>query len=248
MYSTLSKNLSSSSSLRRTIFRQFFEHESSTYTYLLGCSRTRLAILIDPVLETVERDTQYIKELGLKLHLTANTHAHADHITGSGKLKKLHEGCKSLISTASQCKADLFVKHGDIVECGDLKIEVRATPGHTDGCVTYVDHENRRAFTGDALLIRMCGRTDFQQGCPERLYDSVHGQIFSLAEDYLLYPGHDYTGVTVTSVEEEKKFNPRLTKTKQDFVEFMNNRKLPHPKKIDMAVPANLKCGIMDDE
>uniref|UniRef100_A0A915KKV6 Persulfide dioxygenase ETHE1, mitochondrial n=1 Tax=Romanomermis culicivorax TaxID=13658 RepID=A0A915KKV6_ROMCU len=225
---------------------QFFEHASSTYTYLLGCIATRNAIIIDPVLETAERDSKYVKELGLKLIYAANTHCHADHVTGSGKLKQLLPGCKSLIAESSNCKADVLVKPGDIVEFGNLKLEVRSTPGHTDGCITYVDHEHRMAFTGDALLIRGCGRTDFQQGDPALLYESVHKQILSLPKDYLLYPAHNYHGVMVTSVEEELKYNLRLTKSKEEFVEIMKNLNLAKPAQIDRAVPANLVCGILD--
>jgi len=228
------------------MFRQFFELQSSTYTYLLACLKTRKAIIIDPVLETVDRDSLQINQLGLNLIYSANTHAHADHITGSGRLKKLHKGSKSLISAASRCKADLHVEHGHFIQCGQLRLEVRATPGHTDGCVSYVDHETRCAFTGDALLIRGCGRTDFQQGSSERLYESVHAQILSLPDDYLLFPAHDYKGMTVTTVGEEKKYNARLTKSKEEFIHIMNNLNLPYPKQIDEAVPANIECGIFE--
>uniref|UniRef100_A0A1I8GN89 Persulfide dioxygenase ETHE1, mitochondrial n=1 Tax=Macrostomum lignano TaxID=282301 RepID=A0A1I8GN89_9PLAT len=223
------------------IFRQLFESKSSTYSYLLACEVTKQAVLIDPVIETVDRDAGIVKQLGLVLKFAINTHVHADHVTGSGKLKSLIPGCQSVIAEASQAKANVRVKHGD-----KLQLETRSTPGHTDGCLTYVLHSHRMAFTGDALLIRGCGRTDFQQGSPERLYESVHSQIFSLPDNYQLYPAHDYTGQTVTTVAEEKKFNSRLTKTKSEFVDIMNNLNLPYPKQIDAALPANMVCGLQD--
>uniref|UniRef100_A0A8C1TBT9 ETHE1 persulfide dioxygenase n=1 Tax=Cyprinus carpio TaxID=7962 RepID=A0A8C1TBT9_CYPCA len=186
---------------RAPLFRQLFESESSTYTYLLADADSREAVLIDPVLETVDRDLQLINDLGLTLKVALNTHCHADHITGTGLLKK---------------------------KC----LTVRETPGHTDGCVTYVSEDEGMAFTGDALLIRGCGRTDFQQGSPHRLYESVHKKIFTLPGHCFIYPAHDYKGQTVSTVDEEKKFNPRLTKTLQEFVNIMNNLNLPKPKKI----------------
>lgn len=228
--------------LRQAIFRQLFDAESWTYTYLLGCPRSKEAILIDPVDLQVERDLQFINDLGLKLKYAMNTHCHADHITGTGLLKTM-TSCQSIISEAAGAKADILLNDGDHVKFGDHEIEALSTPGHTNGCMTFVDHVGRRAFTGDALLVRACGRTDFQQGDPRLLYDSVHGRIFTLEPDYLIYPAHDYKGRTVTSVEEEKHFNPRLTKSKEEFVKIMENLGLAYPKKIDEAVPWNLMCG-----
>ncbi|XP_056399154.1 persulfide dioxygenase ETHE1, mitochondrial-like isoform X2 [Hyla sarda] len=176
-----------------------------------------------------------------------NTHCHADHITGTGVLKKLLPGCKSVISKDSGAVADIHIQEGDLIKFGKYSLEARATPGHTDGCLTYVLNDKSLAFTGDALLIRGCGRTDFQQGCPKALYQAVHSKIFTLPDSCHLYPAHDYTGQTVTTVEEEKRLNPRLTKTEAEFVEIMNNLNLPRPGQIDIAVPANLKCGIQDD-
>lgn len=225
------------------IFRQLFDCTSCTYTYLLGDVLSRSAILIDPVIEQVDRDVKLVKELGLNLVYAANTHVHADHITGTGELKNRVPGCLSVISAASGAKADMLLEPMDNVNVGSLSLEVRPTPGHTNGCVTYVCHQKRMAFTGDALLIRGCGRTDFQQGDSEKLYDSVHRNILSLPEDYLLYPAHDYKGQTVTSVGEEKKFNPRLSKSKEEFIEIMKNLNLAYPKMIDKAVPANMVCG-----
>eukprot|EP00892_Ulva_mutabilis_P012156 jgi/Ulvmu1/9312/UM050_0061.1 len=231
------------------VLRQLFEKESSTYTYLLIDPDTNKAILIDPVLETVERDAQLVEELGLELDLAINTHCHADHITGTGKLKTRFPRLKSGISKAAGAKADVFYEDRDEIEVGGIKLTVRSTPGHTDGCVSYVlaDLGGKTAvFTGDTLLIRGCGRTDFQQGSAERLYDSVHTQLFSLPDDTLVYPAHNYKGLSVSTIGEEKQFNPRLTKPKAEFVEIMANLNLPYPKKIDASLPANLVCGIED--
>ncbi|KAK8783678.1 hypothetical protein V5799_009957 [Amblyomma americanum] len=225
------------------LFRQLFDQKSCTYSYLLADLSTKEALLIDPVLEQVERDAKLIKELDLRLVYAVNTHVHADHITGSGKLKGILEGCRSVISAASKAQADEHLYPGDVFGVGCIKLEARATPGHTNGCMTYVWHDQRKAFTGDALLIRGCGRTDFQEGNSERLYDSVHSQILSLPDDYNLYPAHDYKGQTATTVGEELKYNPRLTKSKAEFVDIMNNLNLSYPKMIDKAVPANLVCG-----
>ncbi|XP_069598625.1 persulfide dioxygenase ETHE1, mitochondrial [Ranitomeya imitator] len=232
---------------RGLVFRQLFEPVSCTYTYLLADAETKEAVLIDPVRETANRDAKLIKDLGLNMIYAANTHCHADHVTGTGALKKLLPGCKSVISKDSGALADVHIKEGDSIKFGKYSLEARSTPGHTDGCLTYVLNDSSMAFTGDALLIRGCGRTDFQQGCPNTLYQSVHGKIFTLPDSCFLYPGHDYTGQSVTTVEEEKRLNPRLSKSKEEFVNIMNNLNLPRPKQIDVAVPANLKCGIQDD-
>ena len=227
------------------IFRQLFDSKSSTFTYLLADSVTKKAVLIDPVFEQTGRDIALLKELGLELLYALDTHCHADHVTASWLLKQklgCAIGCAKIIGAVN---ADLQLVHGDIIEIGSLALDVRATPGHTDGCLTYVEHNARMAFTGDALLIRGCGRCDFQQGDPAQLFDSVYGQIFCLDEDYMLYPAHDYAGRCATSVGEEKQFNVRLggQANKQDFVGYMSNMTLPHPKYIDIALPANMKCG-----
>ncbi|XP_060718035.1 persulfide dioxygenase ETHE1, mitochondrial [Tachysurus vachellii] len=228
------------------LFRQLFESSSSTYTYLLADKSSREAVLIDPVLETVDRDVKLIEELGLKLTVAANTHCHADHVTGTGLLKKRIFGVKSAISKHSGARADIMLSEGDNITFGKYCVTVRETPGHTDGCVTFVTGDETMAFTGDALLIRGCGRTDFQQGCSQKLYHSVHKKIFTLPGHCLIYPAHDYKGQTVSTVEEERKFNPRLSRSLEEFVEIMNNLKLPKPAKIDVAVPANLLCGLHD--
>ncbi|CAL0310715.1 unnamed protein product [Lupinus luteus] len=246
----------STSSSSKLLFRQLFEKESSTYTYLLADSSHphKPALLIDPVDKTVDRDLSLIKELGLKLVYAMNTHVHADHVTGTGLIKSKVSDVKSVISKASSAKADLYVEQGDKIWFGDLFLEVRATPGHTLGCITYVtgdasdQPQPRLAFTGDALLIRGCGRTDFQGGSSEQLYKSVHSQIFTLPEDTLLYPAHDYKGFSVSTVGEELQYNPRLTKDEETFKNIMANLNLSYPKMIDVAVPANLVCGIQSKE
>ena len=227
-------------------FRQLFDTKSSTYTYLLADVDSKEAVLIDPVLEHAERDAQLIKDLGLTLKYAMNTHMHADHVTGTGLLKKLIPGSKSLISKNSGAQADIYVVEGEDVTFGQHCLEVRSTPGHTNGCVTYVCHQQGLAFTGDALLIRGCGRTDFQEGNSKTLYESVHNKILSLPENFRLFPAHDYKGQTSTTVAEEKEFNPRLTKSCEEFVKIMENLNLPYPKMIDVALPANKVCGLHD--
>ncbi|KAJ7304104.1 hypothetical protein JRQ81_011628 [Phrynocephalus forsythii] len=195
--------------------------------------KTKEAVLIDPVLETAKRDSTLVKQLGLSLLYAANTHCHADHITGTGLLKNLLPGCRSVISKDSGASADIHIQEGDSLKFGAFALEARTTPGHTDGCLTYVLNDQSMAFTGDALLIRGCGRTDFQQGSPETLYRSVHEKIFTLPGDCLVYPAHDYTGQMVSTVEEERTLNPRLTLPKEAFVELMDNLNLPKPKQIE---------------
>ena len=227
------------------IFRQLFDPPSSTYTYLLGDSASGQALLIDPVFEQVQRDSALLRELGLKLVATLDTHVHADHVTAAWRLRQRLASQIVLAAAAGAEGADRLLQHGDRIAFGSRWLEARATPGHTSGCMSYVLDDQSRAFTGDALLIRGCGRTDFQQGSPARLFRSVREQILSLPEVCLLYPGHDYRGLTVTSVAEERRFNPRLggDVDEGDFVGYMNHLGLPHPKLMDIAVPANLRCG-----
>jgi len=226
------------------IRRQFFESVSSTYSYLLVDSETNEGILIDPVIETVDRDAQIIKDLGVNLKYLLNTHVHADHITGSGKLKSIFSTSLSIIAEKSGAVADIKVNDGDTIEFGNRFVTVLATPGHTEGCLSFVLDDLSSVFTGDALLVRGCGRTDFQGGSASNLYDSVHQKLFSLPSNCIVFPAHDYKGHTQSTVFEEKNFNPRLTKTKEEFIKIMDNLNLPRPAKIDEAVPANLKCGI----
>ncbi|XP_024979998.1 persulfide dioxygenase ETHE1 homolog, mitochondrial [Cynara cardunculus var. scolymus] len=252
----VSYSTQSSTPSKKLLFRQLFEKESSTYTYLLADAShpDKPALLVDPVDKTVDRDLSLVKDLGLKLLYAINTHVHADHVTGSGMIKTKVPGVKSIISKASKASADLHVEAGDKIQFGDLYLEVRATPGHTLGCVTYVTGDDpdqpqpRMAFTGDALLIRGCGRTDFQGGSSEQLYESVHSQIFTLPKDTFIYPAHDYKGFTVSTVGEEVLYNPRLTKDEETFKSIMENLKLSYPKMIDVAVPANMVCGLQDLE
>ena len=231
------------------IFRQLFDTDSSTYTYLLGCPETHEAVIIDSVFEQHARDAALIRELGLKVRYAADTHVHADHVTGAWLM---HEnlGAKTVISAhAGVDQADVKANGGDVLAYGNQSISVRATPGHTDGCLTYVTRDQDMAFTGDCLLIRGAGRTDFQAGDAHRMWRSIREQIFSLPADCLLYPGHDYDGRTVSTVAEEKAFNPRIggDAREEDFVGYMENMALPHPRLIDIAVPANLRGGKPED-
>jgi len=231
------------------IFRQLFDQTSSTYTYLLADSQSREAILIDPVFEQARRDSALVTELGLRLVYTLDTHVHADHVTAASLLRKRLGSKIAVAENSGAAGADLRIKPGDKVAFGGRFVTARATPGHTSGCMTYVLDDESMAFTGDALLIRGCGRTDFQQGSSQNLYRSVHDQIFTLPDACLLYPAHDYKGRTVTSVAEEKRLNPRLggALSENDFSEQMESLNLPHPKQIDVAVPANMKCGAPDE-
>ena len=229
------------------VFRQLFDAASSTYTYLLGDPGTRQAVIVDTVFEQHLRDRALIDELGLTLVAALDTHCHADHVTGAWLMQQA-TGCRIGISRRYFPPiegADLPLDQGDRVGFGARSLEVRATPGHTDGCVTLVLDDHSMAFSGDALLIRGAGRCDFQQGNAHVLYRSITQQIFSLPDDCLLFPGHDYSGRTMSSVGEERVHNPRIGghADERDFVGFMENLQLPHPKQIDVAVPANLRSG-----
>ncbi|MFL9966019.1 rhodanese-like domain-containing protein [Paraburkholderia sediminicola] len=232
------------------IFRQLFDPTSSTYTYLLGDGGSGDALLIDPVYEQVPRDLALLRELGLRLRATLDTHVHADHVTGAWRLSQRCGSDIALAEAAGATGVTRPLRHGDRIHFGSRYLSVRATPGHTNGCLTYVLDDQSMAFTGDSLLIRGCGRTDFQQGSPQQLFASVREQILTLPENCLLYPAHDYRGITVTTVAEERRFNPRLGGDVDvgDFTGHMNNLNLPHPKLIAVAVPANLRCGQPDAE
>lgn len=227
------------------IFRQLFDPTSSTYTYLLGCAETGEAVLIDSVYEMHERDDALIRELGLRLRYVLDTHVHADHVTGAWLMKDRWNAEIVLSGRSAAENVDLVVDHGEVLAFGNRALEVRATPGHTAGCLTYVTTDKTMAFTGDCLLIRGAGRTDFQAGSADVMWDSIQQQIFTLPEDCLIYPGHDYAGRTVSSVREERRYNPRIggDARQEDFVGYMHNLGLPHPKMIDIAVPANQGSG-----
>jgi len=230
------------------IVRQLFDSDTSTYTYLLADPDHGEAVLIDPVVEHVDRDLKLLSELNLRLVYCLDTHVHADHVTAAGTLRKRTQCKTGVAASAGVACADAALSDGDVLRFGQYEIEVRETPGHTSGCVTFVVRDDPKvmAFTGDAIFVRGCGRTDFQEGDPRTLYRSVHRQIFSLGQDAILYPGHDYKGHSHTTVREELTHNPRLNQgiTEDDFVTIMNNLRLGMPKRIGVAVPANLGCGL----
>jgi len=229
------------------LFRQLFEPGSSTYTYLLGCEETGEAALIDPVLETVERDLDLIRTLGLKLACTLETHIHADHVTGAGRLRALAGSRAGFPEASGADFVDFTIQEGEPVRIGGMQLRPLYTPGHTDDHHAYLleSESAARVFTGDALLIEGCGRTDFQNGDAATLYRSVHDKIFGLASETLVYPAHDYNQRFVSSVGQEKARNPRLggDKSADEFVAIMAGLNLPRPKKMDLAVPANRACG-----
>ncbi len=228
-------------------FRQLFEPISCTYSYLLGCSETRDCVIIDPVIDTAERDLQVVEELGLNLAYTLDTHVHADHLTGALKLKTL---AGSKICGAVQDRlpcTDIGVREGEIFRVGRIQLHPLFTPGHTDTHFCYLldTSTQRMVFTGDALLIDACGRTDFQSGDAAILYRSIQDKLFSLPDETLVYPGHDYEGRFVSSIAQEKARNPRLRNNTslEAFVAIMNGLDLPYPRKMDFAVPGNQLCG-----
>jgi len=231
------------------LFRQLFDSDSWTYTYILADEATSEAVIIDSVFEQHDRDLSYVRELGLNVVAALDTHCHADHVTGAWLMKQATH-CQIGVAAAvgAEC-TDLALKHGDTITFGGETLHVRATPGHTNGCVTFVTADQTRAFTGDALLIRGAGRTDFQEGNAADLYRSITTQIFSLPDTCQLYPAHDYAGRTSSTVAEEKAFNPRVggQARELDFVGYMDNLGLPHPRKLAVALPANMRCGAPED-
>ena len=231
------------------IFRQLFDQTSSTYTYLLADERSREAVIIDPVFERHARDAALVHELGLVVRAALDTHCHADHVTGAWLMKQA-TGCRIGLSSAYGAEnVDLPLGHGDVVRFGDHALEVRATPGHTDGCLSFVTDDHACVFTGDALLVRGAGRTDFQSGDAHRLFRSIREQLFALPEECVVYPGHDYEGRTSSTIGEEKQFNARIGggAREEDFVGYMQNLGLKHPRLIAVAVPANLRAGRPED-
>ncbi|TMJ01054.1 MAG: MBL fold metallo-hydrolase [Alphaproteobacteria bacterium] len=229
------------------IFRQLFDSVSGTYTYLLARRRGAEALIIDPVLEKVDRYLQLIRELDLKLVKAVDTHLHADHVTGLGALR---DRTHCITVMGEQTKADVVsmrLAEGDKLAVDGVALDVLYTPGHTDDSYSYVMAD--RVFSGDTLLIRGTGRTDFQNGDPRAQYDSIFNKLLRLPEDTLLFPAHDYKGETVSTIGEEKAFNPRLqVKSVEEYADLMNNLKLPNPKMMDVAVPANMRVGLAQDE
>ncbi|BAQ66755.1 hydroxyacylglutathione hydrolase [Geminocystis sp. NIES-3709] len=225
------------------LFRQFFDPETSSYTYLIADSQTKEGVLVDSVLEQVDRDLEVLEELGLKLIYCLETHLHADHITGAGKLRQ-RTGCKVIVPyNPSVTKADRSLSGGETLKIGSISIETITTPGHTASHITYLVNKTH-LLTGDALFIRGCGRTDFQGGDAGTLYDVITEKLFTLPDETLVYPAHDYKGRTVSTIGEEKRLNPRFVdRTREQFITIMNNLNLSYPKKMDSAVPANEYCG-----
>lgn len=226
------------------IFRQLYEPLSSTYTYLLGCEETGQAILIDPVIAAMERDLAEVKRLGLTLAYTVDTHIHADHITAALEMKRAVGSKIAAPAHDRLACTDVGIEEGKPFQVGGITLQPLHTPGHTDGHFAYLF--NDRVFTGDALLIEGCGRTDFQNGDADALYRSVREKLFTLPDEVLVYPAHDYKDRFVSSIAQEKKRNPRLggEKTIEEFREIMANLNLPYPKFIDYAVPGNKQCGV----
>lgn len=225
------------------LFRQLFDKETSTYTYLIADEQTKEAVLVDPVLGQVARDHKLIDELGLSLQFCLETHVHADHITGTSKLRDL-TNCRGIVPVNAQVDcADQSVKHDEVLQVGNIKIQAISTNGHTDSHMAYLV-DGTHVLTGDALFIRGCGRTDFQGGDAGVLYDRVTQHLFTLPAETLVYPAHDYKGQTVSTVGEEKGLNPRFVgRSREQFIDFMANLDLPDPKKMMEAVPANQSCG-----
>jgi glyoxylase-like metal-dependent hydrolase (beta-lactamase superfamily II) len=225
------------------IFKQLFDSDTSTYTYLLGCERSKKAVLIDGVATQVASYQALLEQYNLALIYTLETHVHADHITAASVLRD-KVGSKSVVhrDAGAMC-ADLMVTDGVSLQIGDIEMKVLHTPGHTSGCVSYLLAD--RVFTGDCLLINGCGRTDFQQGDSATMYRSITQKLFTLPADTLVYPGHDYHGFTVSSIKQEMALNARLGngKTEAEFISIMANLNLPYPKYIDEALPANQACG-----
>jgi sulfur dioxygenase len=221
--------------------RQLFDRESSTYTYLIADREAGVAALIDPVREQVDRDRELVHQLGLRLTHVFDTHVHADHVTGAALLRQL-TGARTYASANGAPCADVHLKHGDTVTLGYHTIRALSTPGHTDDGLSY--WIPGVVFTGDTLLVRGCGRADFQNGDAGQLFDSITRTLFTLPEATVVYPGHDYHGHTASTIGEERRWNPRIAhKSRDEFVALMASLDLPPPRKLGEAVPANLECG-----
>src|ERR1700730_2915391 len=229
------------------IFRQLFDSVSSTYSYVLASRRGGEALIIDPVLEKVDRYLKLMEELDLKLVKAVDTHLHADHITGLGALRD-RTRCITIMGAQSQVDVvSMRIGDGDRLQIEGVSLDVLYTPGHTDDSYSFLMAD--RVFTGDTLLIRGTGRTDFQNGDPRAQYDSIFNKLMKLPDETLVYPAHDYKGESVSTIGEEKNFNPRLrVKSIDEYVDLMNNLKLPNPKMMDVAVPANMRVGLRQQD
>lgn len=232
------------------LFRQLFDQSSGTYTYLLGDPDARQAVLIDSVYEQHERDASLIRELGLTLLACIETHCHADHVTGAWLMRhalgaQIAASAKSNIATL-----DRALHEADSIAFGRRSLSVLDTPGHTNGCISLVLDDKSMVFTGDCLLIRGCGRTDFQEGSARTLFHSIKEKLFALPDDCIVYPAHDYAGRTSSTIGEERRLNPRIggEANETDFVGYLDNMRLPHPKLLEVAVPANLRAGRPPDD
>ncbi|MBX9809611.1 MBL fold metallo-hydrolase [Candidatus Gracilibacteria bacterium] len=228
------------------IFRQLFDEKTWTYSYIIGDSISRNAVIIDPVLDKVDRDLGLLEELELSLVYILDTHIHADHITGSGILRQKTSAKIAMGNGASIAKPDILLNDNETLSIGDIIIQSLETPGHTNGCTSYLVDD--MIFTGDTLLIRKTGRTDFQQGSAEKLYNSIKNKIYTLPDSTIIYPGHDYTGQMMSTVWEEKRYNTRIKENTslEELKETLDAMKLDYPKYIDVALPANMKLGLDD--
>ncbi len=231
------------------MLRTLFDEVSSTFTYLLADEATREALLIDCVFEQHARDAALIRELGLTLRYTLDTHCHADHVTGAWLMREAFGSKIALAGVYHAENVDVPLSHGDVIEVGAPALEVRATPGHTSGCLSFVTSDRKLVFTGDALLVRGAGRTDFQQGDAHLLFASIRDQLLTLPDDCVVLPAHDYVGRTSSTIGEERRHNPRIGggAREEDFVGYMQNLGLPHPKQLAIALPANLRAGKPED-
>jgi sulfur dioxygenase len=228
------------------LLRQLLDRESCTFTYLIAEDYGKPAAIIDPVNEHIDLYNQLIGDFDLNLTYSIETHTHADHVTASGLLAQNHD-CQIVVGAESQASpVNIKVTDGQVLPLGGLEIKAIATPGHTDdSCSFFVEN---CLFTGDTLMIRGSGRTDFQSGCPKQEYESITKKLFSYPDTTLVYPGHDYKILTMSTIGEEKRFNPRLHgKTADEYAVIMNNLNLAYPKKMDIAIPANLKCGLVEN-
>jgi len=234
------------------LFKQLLEPDSCTYTYLLSCDQTGETVLIDPVLDTAERDLKILNDMGLKLTYTLDTHIHADHLSGAQRLKSLSGSQIAYPALDALDCVDIGIEEGTPFKVGNITIHPLFTPGHTDHHHAYLIDNGiqKMLFSGDALLIEACGRTDFQSGDATTLYQSIHKKFFTLPDETLVYPGHDYEGRFITTIAQEKERNPRLGKNKslKEFVNIMETMDLPYPRKIDFAVPGNQMCGVCPDD